>query len=277
MFNKLKVFLKRRVASKIIRFHDMKADTQYDPTSCALPEGYNTFKIDNLLEAEGITQRLIKSELREKLTKDQNIHLSWCLPDFLWEAILNSQNLHEIASNYLGPNVRLDDLYLKTVRDGLSSASESWHDDNVGYRLKVFMVFDTEGVPSSTVLIPSQRPNLYEINFEDEIVRANKQIRSEIRHYSVEVNYTAGDCLVFDTNLSHRGDYTNSQGVRHCVIAEFIDKSKGDALRGKAPCGPGQGKQKVKIPFSALASVKKSPLIDQSLLEVVNNEILYGY
>jgi hypothetical protein len=277
MFDRFKVFLKRRVAAKVIRFHDMKADAQYDSTSCALPEGYNTFKIDNLLEAEGITQRLINSELREKLTKDQNIHLSWCLPDFLWEAILNSQNLFKIASNYLGPDVRLDDLYLKTVRDGLSSASESWHDDNVGYRLKVFMVFDTEGIPSDTVLIPSQRPNLYKINFDDEVVRAKKQIKSDTRHSSIRVKYAAGDCLAFDTNLSHRGDYTNSQGVRHCIIAEFIDRSKGNALRGKAPCGPGQGKQKVKIPYSTLASVEKSPLIDKRLLEVANQEILYGY
>ena len=53
------------------------------------------------------------------------------------------EKLANIVSKYLGPNVRLDDLYLKTVRDGLSSASESWHDDNVGYRLKLFMVFDT--------------------------------------------------------------------------------------------------------------------------------------
>jgi len=277
MFNRLKVFLKRRAAAKVIRFHDMKVDAQYDPRASALHEGYNTFKIDDLLGVEGVTRRLINSELRDKLTKDQNIHLSWCLPDFLWEAILNSQNLYKIASNYLGPDIRLDDLYLKTVRDGLSSASESWHDDNVGYRLKVFMVFDTEGVPSDTLLIPTQRPNLYKINFEDEIVRAKKQIQSDIRDSTIRVKYAAGDCLVFDTNLSHRGDYTSSHGVRHCIIAEFIDKSKGDALRGKAPCGPGQGKQKVKIPYSVLASVEKSPMIDRNLLEVVNQEILYGY
>ena len=277
MLNRFKIFMRRRVAAKIIRLHDTNADKAYDATSCGMPQGYKISKIDNLLETEGISQRLKESELRCKLTDGQNIRLSWCLPDYLWEAILNSQKLFDLVSNYLGSDVRLDDLYLKTVRDGLSSASESWHDDNVGYRLKVFMVFDTEGVSSDTVLIPAKRPRLYKINYDDEIVRANKKIQSDNRPSSIRVEYTAGDCLIFDTNLSHRGDYTNSDGVRHCIIAEFIAKSKGDGLHGRAPCGPGQGKQKVKIPYSSLTSVENSPLIDKRLLKVANNEILYGY
>ena len=145
MLKRFKIFIQRSAASKIIRKCDKKADEFYDATRCYLPQGYNTYKIDYLLETAGLSQRLKSSELRERLAKDQSIQLSWDLPDYLWEAILGSQYLFNVVSNYLGPNVRLDDLYLKTVRDGLSSASESWHDDNVGYRLKVFMVFDTEG------------------------------------------------------------------------------------------------------------------------------------
>ena len=91
------------------------------------------------------------------------------------------------------------------------------------------------------------------------------------------VTYTAGDCLTFDTNLLHRGDYSAGTGVRYCVIAEFIDRDKADALRGRAPCGPGQGRQKIVIPTDTGVDLEAHPLIDQKLLFKDGHSIRYGY
>jgi len=272
-----KVIYKRQRTAKVIRDFDGKSDLVYDEQSCDLREGYAKFTIDALLEVDGLTLKLQQSDIRHALSSDQKIYLSWDLPDYFWQALLGSEKLLNTVKNYLGPNVRLDDLYVKSVRDGLQSVSEGWHDDNVGYRLKVFMVFDVEGIPSNTILKPKTRPNLYHVNIDDEVARTRKNLNTEVRQETITVSYEAGDCLVFDTNLPHRGDYASGAGVRHCIIAEFIDRDKADAIVGKAPCGPGQGKKKIQIPNSVRSLVETSVLIDQKLLLTQDDSIAYGY
>jgi len=129
--------------------------------------------------------------------------------------------------------------------DGLSSGSEGWHDDNVGFRLKVFMVFDTEGQPSGTVVVPTARPQLYAVRVVDEFSRFLFTPKMDARDGALRVGYERGDYLVFDTNLPHRGDYSSGGGV---AIAKFIDRAKADAIVGRAPCGPGQGRKQLVIP-----------------------------
>ena len=272
-----KIIYKRQKTAKIIRDFDNKADVVYDENKCVLRNGFGKFRIDDLLEFNGLTLKLQQSEIRRALSTEQKIFLSWSLPDYFWKALLESEKILNTVRNYLGPNVRLDDLYVKSVRDGLQSASEGWHDDNVGYRLKVFMVFDVEGTPSKTILIPRDRPNLYQVNIADEVARTRKNLNKEVREETITVGYEAGDCLVFDTNLPHRGDYASGAGVRHCIIAEFIDRDKADAIVGKAPCGPGQGKKKIQIPNSVRSLVETSALIDKKLLFTLDDSITYGY
>ena len=268
---------KRQRTAKLIRNFDAKSDLIYDEQFCELRQGYAKFTIDALLEMDGLTLKLQQSDIRRALSSDQKIFLSWDLPDYVWRAILGSEKLLKIVTNYLGPNVRLDDLYVKSVRDGLQSVSEGWHDDNVGYRLKVFMVFDVEGIPSNTILSPKTRPNLYHVNLKDEVARTRKNLNTEARAETITVGYEAGDCLVFDTNLPHRGDYASGTGVRHCIIAEFVDRDKADAIVGKAPCRPGQGKKKIQIPNSVGSLLETSQLIDKKLLSTEEDSITYGY
>jgi len=272
-----KIIFRRQKSAKVIREFDIKSDAVYDSDKCVLKNGFAKFRIDELLEFDGLTLKLQQSEIRQAMSSDQKIFLSWDLPDYLWQALLESKKLLNMVTNYLGPNVRLDDLYVKSVRDGLQSVSEGWHDDNVGYRLKVFMVFDVEGIPSNTILIPKIRPNLYQVNIADEVARTRKNLNTDDREETITVGYEAGDCLVFDTNLSHRGDYASGSGVRHCIIAEFIDRNKADAIVGKAPCGPGQGKRNIQIPNSVRSLVERSTLIDKKLLAAEDNSITYGY
>jgi hypothetical protein len=265
----IKLFLKRFSNARKIEKFDRLTDKNLNNIDNKMKDGWYTSKIDTLLEAPGITEKMRSSSMRVKPTSEKRIHLSWDVPNFVIEAVLNSELLRSIVREYLGPGVRLDDIYVKNIMDGLESASEGWHDDNVGYRLKLFMVFDVEGDPSGTIVIPTSRPNLYQLNLEDESSRIFGSIRKEPRGEQKIINYTPGDCLLFDTNLSHRGDYSSNTGIRYCVIAEFIDRDKANALRGRAPCGPGQGRLAIHIP----ETVKDNPLIDQALY----NSQKYGY
>lgn len=274
---KLPKNLYRRVRmARIIRRYDLLADQFSTHNQSQMINGVYVSTIDNLLETPGLSDLMRESDLRQPPLKEK-AYFSWELPAFLWSAILSSKTLLDLVTEYLGPNVRLDDLYVKTVPDGYNSTSEGWHDDNVGYRIKVFMVFDTEGHPSGTLVLPQTRPNLYEVNFSDELARMLKKPKMNERPNQRLINYNSGDCLVFDTNVPHRGDYSSGQGIRYCVIAEFIDRNKADAIHGRAPCGPGQGKQKIKIPEIIDVNLKKHPLIDTSILEKKDHHYLYGY
>lgn len=281
----LKQFLKtpkmvsRRLLSSVpIRRFDRRSDAGRNTRGGGdLALGYMKTTIDSLLDMPGLTQRMIDSELHVRPDPALRVYFNWAIPAFLWQAILQSRPLQTLVSDYLGPRVRLDDLYVKTVMDGMASGSEGWHDDNVGYRLKVFMVFDTEGQPSGTVVIPGARPKLYNVRVVDEVSRFLFTKRTDDREGATRIAYQRGDCLVFDTNLPHRGDYSSGEGVRFCVIAEFIDRDKANAIVGRTPCGPGQGRRQIPIPPLAGISVPTHPLLDPKLLHQDGPGWRYGY
>lgn len=272
-----KNFSRRYRLARVIAAFDSRTDKIAKPCESEMSRGIHKSTIDTLLETPGLAERMRDSDLRKLPNDGMRAYFSWDLPGFLWQALLDSKGLQKMVIDYLGPNVRLDDLYVKTVLDGYDSTSEGWHDDNVGYRLKLFMVFDTDGQPSGTLVLPAERPNLYRVNWSDELSRMFKKSVKEHRASQEMVTYAAGDCLIFDTNLGHRGDYSAGKGVRYCVIAEFIDRDKADALKGRAPCGPGQGRQKIVIPDGVGVDLRNHPLIDQKLLFQTENRIEYGY
>ncbi|MBL9047217.1 MAG: hypothetical protein JNK34_07895 [Tabrizicola sp.] len=276
-FKTLKLLGRRRRCLGPIHRFDTRSDQTGSVAASGLRGGMLKTRIDSFLDSPGLTDAMKKSELRVRPEEAKRIYFNWDLPAFLWEAILGSETLKAAMTSYLGPRLRLDDLYVKSVMDGLNATAEGWHDDNVGYRLKVFMVFDTEGTPSGTVVVPTERPHLYQIRIRDEISRFMFKPKTDDREGAVRVAYEPGDCLVFDTNIPHRGDYHSGTGIRYCVIAEFIDRDKADALRGLAPCGPGQSLHRIRIPALAGCDVANHPLIDPSILEADGDGWLYGY
>lgn len=276
-FKTLIFMLRRYKYSKIIEKFDAISDANYVEANNAMKDGYIKSTIDDLFENENFTAQLRNSSLRRAPDDGKNVYFTWDLPEFVWETVLSSKKLERVVKGYLGHNARLDDMYIKSVKDGLSSVSEGWHDDNVGYRLKLFMVFDVEKIPSGTVLIPRKRPNIYHVRFWDEISRSMKVKRTDEHVEEIRIDYQAGDCLLFDTNLPHRGDYSSTEGTRFCLIAEFIDRDKANALKGKAPCNPGQGKFKLRMPKKVLPMIEKSNLIDKSLVSVSEEVIHYGH
>lgn len=270
--------LARRYAyAPVIAKFDRRSDEHADPAGSGIVDGYLRSSIDEMLDSDGLTEKLKRSELRRLPEDGSRVLLDWNVPSFVWEAVLSSDRLKETVQKYIGSRVRLDDLYLKNVLDGLSVGSGGWHDDNVGYRLKVFMVFDTEGSPSGTLIIPSKRPRIYKVNLKDEFNRFARSTTQEQRKGEVLVGYTPGDCLVFDTNIPHRGDYVGEPGVRYCIIAEFIDRDKANGIYRHAPCGPGQGSRRIRVPDLQDIDLSSHPLIDDSLLHKVDDGWEYGY
>ena len=268
------MMLRRRKNEKIIRLFDNRSDEIMSSVS-SLKDGFGQFSIDAILETPGLTERMRNSNIRTLPTDGGRVYFSWDIPNFIWDAVLNSKTLYNIVSDYIGPDVRLDDIYVKNVADGYNATAEGWHNDNVGYRLKLFMVFDTDGLPSATVVRPHQRPNLYNVNYKEEFFRTLKNKDMGSYPDEITVDYKPGDCLFFDTNLQHRGSYHSGNGTRYCVIAEFIDRNKSDALRGKAPCGPKQGKGTIKISAN-LEKVIDNPIIDPNILSISGDKIYYG-
>jgi hypothetical protein len=269
--------LKRIKLSKSIKKFDQQSDVYFKSGKNNLDNGWSKTSIDEILESPGISEIMRNSELHRKPDIGKKIYYNWNIPDFMWTAILKSKLITDIAKGYIGPEARLDDLYIKTIVDGLESGAEGWHDDNVGYRLKVFMVFDVEGTPSNTLLIPHARPNLYKIEIKEEVKRMLGSPVKIKRDSEIQVNYLAGDCLIFDTNLRHRGDYSAGPGIRYCLVAEFIHRKKADALRKYSPCGPGQSAMQIIIPIRDKDLLLQHPLIDDSILEVFGDNFKYGY
>ncbi len=266
--------VKRYYFALKIRYWDRISDNSFSANILS-EKGFEIFDINELFD----DPKALRTSLAEIEKKSGTIGLdmSWDLPPIFWNQILKSKILVNKIRNYLGETARLDDAYLKTIKNGLSSVSEGWHNDNVGYRLKLFIVFDAEGHAAPTLVIPAKRPNIYKFRLIQDTLRLLLG-RSDVtnKKEQITINYQPGTCLLFDTNLEHRGGYSEGNGVRHCVIIEFICRKKASKVSGFAPCGPKQGKGQIIIQASG-DLVRHSDLIDPEILQIQENNIhLYG-
>lgn len=196
------------------------------------------------------------------------------------ERVLASARLTDLVKAYLGEDARLDDLYLWKKDYAVQrrfDISESWHTDNVGHRLKMFVSVEaSEGAPSTLIVDGSHR-HAYQVGL-GEISRFFGRIGSPGVHASTaEIQYQRDVVSVFDTNALHRGSYASTRAHRTCLVLEFIDRRKGDLLSGACPCGPGQSPTG-RVEFSpALAGLLRGhPLIDPALLREEADCISYS-
>lgn len=196
-------------------------------------------------------------------------------PRDVWETVLNSAEVNNCVRQYLGSHARLDDMYLKVSGIEEKPISESWHDDNIGYRLKLFYVFDSAGLIPPTLIVPKSRPYLYKLDFLGEVRRAvSNDFR--LRPGQISLEYDRDRCVLFDTNIPHRGGYSDTMGRRVALVIEYINKFKANALFRRGPCCPRQGRGNLIIPldFNILKNYK---LIDQDILRYAGNgNSIYG-
>ena len=108
----VKLFLKRFKNSKIISKYDQFADVSINYENNDMLHGWHSSTIDELLEAPGLTKAMCVSKMRQKPSEKEKIHLSWDVPNFVSEAVLNSNSLAQKVIDYIGPGARLDDIYI---------------------------------------------------------------------------------------------------------------------------------------------------------------------
>lgn len=179
---------------------------------------------------------------------------------------------------FLGKDTRLDDIYLfwfDPTKRKEWSLSNSWHDDNVGHRIKIFVCFEGNG-NTPTVVIPNSYNKPYKPRVSEIGRFAGKRnvvsVENEIR-----LNYKSGDVAMFDTACLHRGLYEEPSAVRTVLVMEFIDRNKANTIAGKSPCGPGMSRNaKVIFKEGAYKALKGTNLLDEGLIKKIGDEYHYS-
>ena len=178
----------------------------------------------------------------------------------------------------LGPNVRLDDIYLfwyNPEKRTEWSLSNSWHDDNVGHRIKIFVCFEGNG-STPTIVIPNSFNKPYKMRSSEYKRFLGSRDVNTIQD-EIKLSYKTGDIALFDTSCLHRGLYEEPAAVRAVLVMEYIDRNKANIIAGKSPCGPGMSRTgKVIFQEGAYTSLKSTGLIDDQLIRKVGDDYVYS-
>lgn len=169
---------------------------------------------------------------------------------------------------FLGDRVRLDDIYLfwyDPEKRDTWSYSGSWHDDNVGHRIKIYACFEGNGTTPTVVLPHSYNKPYSRRPLERQRFAGVRDTDS--RAGEVRLAYKAGDVAIFDTSCLHRGLYEEPAARRAVLVMEFIDRDKCNAIAGGLPCGPGMSRTgKVIFEPGAYEALAKTGLLDEELI-----------
>jgi len=189
-----------------------------------------------------------------------------------------TQDFKEKLTNFLGKDIRLDDIYLFWYDPSKCkewSLSNSWHDDNVGHRIKIYVCFEGNG-NTPTVVIPNSYNKPYKQN-KSEISRFAGKRDTTSNQREIKLNYKAGDIAMFDTSCLHRGLYEEPAAPRTVLVMEYIDRNKANIISGKSPCGPGMSRTgQVIFKEEAYKALKDTGLIDEKLIVKKGNEYIYS-
>lgn len=183
------------------------------------------------------------------------------------------------VTGFLGPRARIDNVYVVEVPSSeasFQSYSGSWHTDNVGNRLKLFLCLDGRGDVATAYVAGSNRGKFWP-SLRD-FARFDHRSDFSARPDETRLDHRTGDISMFDTNGLHRGVYDNQHSARTTLQIEFADRDKSDALAGRAAIGPGSAG----IPSFFIArdigdEFAERLLLDRSLFRVHDqNSYRYG-
>lgn len=136
---------------------------------------------------------------------------------------------------YLGPDAYLDGINWMNVSPKSKSISENWHTDNVGNRLKLFICVNGDG-SLPTHVIPSEHriPSRSEwfAHTIRELIRWVGYENSSKDIKEITLKHRKGTMFMFDTQLFHRGGYSNGSAQRTIFHMEFSNPEKHKVSRG---------------------------------------------
>ncbi len=139
------------------------------------------------------------------------------------------KNFLSYIKSYLGKNTKLYSIDFNTIEPNISDISGSWHNDNLGNNLKLYICLEGYG-DCPTTLVPNENtknyyPNIF-FNLRSLGIKNQKSKKNEI-----ELKFNTGDCAIFDTIAPHRGKYENiNNKKRKCIILNFLDIEKIEKL-----------------------------------------------
>jgi hypothetical protein len=174
--------------------------------------------------------------------------------------------------DYLGSESRLDGLSVWWFDPTISEkhgVSGGWHQDNCGNRLKLYICLEGDG-STPTIIQKDSHKNLYSFGIKD-LIRFIGKADTEDRENEIRLAYKSGDISIFDPHMMHRGLYETPATKRVVILAEFINRNKGNAIHQHAPCGP----NKVRFDNDAFDIVNSTRFIDHNLIN--NNTDFYDY
>lgn len=180
---------------------------------------------------------------------------------------------------FLGDRTRLDDIYMFWYDPGKRdnwSYSNSWHDDNVGHRIKIYACFEGNG-STPTVVLPSSYNKPYSIRRRQERARVSGIRDTDGRSGEIRLAYKVGDVAIFDTSCLHRGLYEEPAARRAVLVLEFINRDKCNAIAGILPCAPGMSPSgKILFETRAYEALKQTGLLDESLIAREGDDYCYS-
>ncbi|PQV57269.1 hypothetical protein CLV53_1294 [Sediminibacterium magnilacihabitans] len=193
----------------VVRFGDMRATLSGPLAERGYLLIHNYFDTDDLKRFPEVSASFIDSQESKDIIKK--------FP-FLAKPLFDP-NIISIIRDYLGSKAVLD--YASGRRFLASgSKSDSWHHDSVGHRIKIFMCITDQDESTHTQVIP----NTHLIKYTD---YQNSRLNTsdiESRHEPHKVIGAKNDLIIFDTNMMHKGVYSNVP--REIVQFEFSDIRK---------------------------------------------------
>ena len=178
---------------------------------------------------------------------------------------------------YLGKSAYLDGIKWlitsknKTHNTKKRSDSISWHTDNVGARLKLFLCIKGDGSQPTMVIPDTNRTTKitrWLFNIFMESFRWWGFLNTKFLSKSIAIKHKTGSAFMFDTQLLHRGSYEFAEGERVILLLEFSVPEKHHISRG--PIGTKKGHNTFKFEKKLLHETYFRNLLDVNRIKKSN-------
>ena len=168
---------------------------------------------------------------------------------------------------YLGKNVKLDGMFFLYSKPDITSISSSWHTDNVGSRIKLFICIEGDGSQPTILSRPLKKVNnfnyIVKIYF-NELVRFTGFTNKKEMKNNIYLRHTRGSIFAFDTAILHRGGYELGANFRNILVLEFSNPDKHKLLSKGLLKGPIGTNEDNKFEF---ININNIPLSIESFLD----------
>ena len=160
------------------------------------------------------------------------------------EYVFNNSEVLSYIKKYLF-KPKLDQVRIIESPLVLENDQTLWHHDSCGNRIKLYICLDNSLKKSIyTELLPTTNRNTYfDYNFTRIFLTPEEK-----KLKSAKVFLKSGDIFMFDTNMIHRGHYSNIER-RKLIEVEFSSFLRGTLLPGKI------GRKKYKRPNNLLDKI----------------------